>query len=98
MAADTTVKVTRETREKLGTLAAEQGLSIGALLELYTQQHPSQAQIDAQRERTRAALQEWGYDPTPEEKMELDRKAAAKWAAIEAREAEIVAETLKASA
>jgi len=39
MAADATIKVTSQTRDRLAELAEEQGLSIDGLLELLTEQH-----------------------------------------------------------
>jgi hypothetical protein len=98
MAADTTIKVTSQTRDRLAELAKEQGLSIGGLLDLLTQQHPSQAQIDAERKRTRAALAARGYDPSPDEREQLRQRFETKLAAIQRQEADILARTMQTSA
>src|SRR5215470_15992863 len=98
MAADATIKVTSQTRDRLAELAKEQGLSIGGLLELLTQQHPSQAQIDAERERTRAALAARGYDPSPDDREQLRQRFETKLAAIQRQEADILARTMQTSA
>ncbi|HEU0088300.1 MAG TPA: hypothetical protein VFQ77_11735 [Pseudonocardiaceae bacterium] len=98
MAADATIKVTSQTRDRLAELAGEQGLSIGGLLELLAQQHPSQAQIDAERERTRAALVARGYHPSPDEREQLRQRFETKLAAIQRQEADILARSMQTSA
>jgi hypothetical protein len=98
MAADATIKVTSQTRDRLAELAKEQGLSIGGLLELLTQQHPSQAQIDAERERTHSALAARGYHPSPEQREQLRQRFETKLAAIGRQEADILARTMQTSA
>ncbi|MGQ0776975.1 MAG: hypothetical protein ACT4NY_21575 [Pseudonocardiales bacterium] len=73
-------------------------LSIGALLELLTQQHPSQTQIDAERERLRVALAARGYHPSPQEREQLRQRFETKLTAIQRQETDILTRTLQTSA
>jgi hypothetical protein len=79
MTADTTIKVTHETRDRLAVLASEHKDSIGGFIADVAARIPTAAEIEAAAERTRATLAQLGVALEPE-----DRAAGeAIWAALD---------------
>jgi len=79
MTADTTIKVTHETRDRLAVLASEHKNSIGGFIADVAASIPTAAEIEAAAERTRATLAQLGVALEPE-----DRAAGeAIWAALD---------------
>lgn len=80
MAADTTIKVPFETRDRLAQLADEHNASIGGFVTGMAALIPTAEEVEAEAERTRETLAKLGFALGPE-----DRAAGeALWAALDA--------------
>jgi hypothetical protein len=70
---DANVRIPSETRDRLATLAAAEGMSLRAYLTRITESLRTPAERVERAEHNRRVLREWGgYDPSPEEEALLD--------------------------
>ncbi len=80
--ADANVRMPKETRDRLATVAAAEGVSLRAYLTRLASQVTTPTERAERAERARAILREWsGYDPSPEQteaaNAELNRRLSA---------------------
>jgi hypothetical protein len=72
------IKVDERTHARLAELAAEQGITIGALVSNLAEAQRTHAEWVAIERQTRDYLREHlGYDPTPDERTALEAEHAA---------------------
>ena len=73
MTEDANIRIPAAARDRLAAVAAAEGMSLRAYLSRLAEQSLTPAERAERAERARALLKAWnGYDPTPEEKAELD--------------------------
>ncbi|MEV4433536.1 hypothetical protein [Streptomyces sp. NPDC049555] len=71
--ADANIRIPAEARDRLAQIAAAEGMSLRAYLSHLADSLLTPAERAEQAERARQLLREWnGYDPTPEEKAQID--------------------------
>jgi len=78
------IKVDERTHARLVELAAEQGTTIGALVGELARSRRTPAEWAAVEQQTRDYLREqFGYDPTPDERSAWEAEHAATMAALD---------------
>ncbi len=71
---DTSIKISKAARARLGTLAGERGTSVRALVEELAQAQPTQKELQARGDIARSYMRDqMGVDVTPEDETAGDR-------------------------